>query len=476
MRQVLVRAGDVVVEDVPAPRAAPGGVLVRVAASCISAGTEGAGISAQQQSLVRRALEHPERVKAVVELALEKGVAGAVATVRSELRAPAPTGYSVAGTIVELGEGVTELAVGDAVACAGAGLANHAEFVAIPRNLVARVPEGVSLDDAATVTLGAIALHGVRRAEPTLGEWFVVVGLGLLGQLTVQLLRAHGCRVLGIDLNAARVELARSLGMDAALAADEADPVAAVRRLTEGQGADGVILTAASSSDELLSRAFRMCRRKGRVVVVGDVGLGMRREDIYPREIEFLISTSYGPGRYDPAYEQGGHDYPIAYVRWTENRNMQEYLRLLADGRVRLGPLLRGRFPLEQAAAAFGAATAGGAAAPIVLLSYPAAGDGRSGAAGSVSAAPPPGPPVRRIDLARAARRSPGPGGGTGAIRLGLVGAGGFARAMHLPNLEKLRDRFALRAVMSRNGVTAKRVAEQFGAAYATTDYDALLA
>ncbi len=461
MKQVLVRQGEVVVEEVPAPQAEPGGVLVRVAASCISAGTEGAGISVQRQPLVRRALEHPERVKAALELVVEKGVARAVGMVRGDMQAPAPTGYSVAGRVVELGPGVTDLAVGDAVACAGAGLANHAEYVAVPRNLVARVPEGLALEDAATATLGAIALHGVRRALPTLGEWFAVVGLGLLGQLTAQLLRAHGCRVLGIDLDATRVELARSLGLAAALAPDEADPVAAVKRLTGGLGADGVIITAASASDALLSRAFRMCRRKGRVVVVGDVGLGMRREDVYPREIEFFISTSYGPGRYDPAYEQGGHDYPVAYVRWTENRNMQEYLRLLAEGQVRIGPLVRGNFPIERAAEAFAAAGAGTdgarAALPIVLLSY----------AGGDAAAP-----ARRVDMTAHVRR----GAAGDVVRVGLAGAGAFARGMHLPNLQKLSGRFALQAVMSRNGVTSLRVAEEFGASYATTDYEALLA
>lgn len=460
MKQVLIRAGKVVVADVPAPRAAPGTVLVGVAASCISAGTEHAGIDAQRQPLVRRALEHPERVKAVVDLALQRGVAGAISAVRGELNAGAPTGYSVAGTVVEVGAGVADLAVGDRVACAGAGLASHAELVAVPRNLVARVPGGLSFDEASTVTLGAIALHGVRRAAPTLGEWFVVVGLGLLGQLTVQLLRAHGCRVAGLDLSRERVALALALGMDAALAADEADPVAAVKRLTDGQGADGVILTAATSSDDLLASAFRMCRRKGRVVVVGDVGLGMRREDIYPREIEFFISTSYGPGRYDPQYEREGHDYPIGYVRWTENRNMVEYLRLLAEGRVRLGPLLQGTFPVERAPEAFAAAAAG-AAQPIVLLSYP----------GVLDAADAAAPPRRRVDLRPAPART-----GSGRTRIALVGAGDFARGVHLPNLQKLSSAFELRAVMSRSGPGALRAAEQFGAAYATTDYDAVLA
>ena len=238
-----------------------------------------------------------------------------------------PTGYSAAGVVVEVGSEVVGISVGDRVACAGAGVANHAELLDVPVNLTVPVPEKLSMDEAATVTLGAIAMQGVRRAQPTLGETVVVVGLGILGQIVGQLLKAHGCRVIGSDIDDGRIEVARQNGLDVGISAKEGDFVQHVLKLTDGFGADAIVITAASQSSELLAQAFQACRRKGRVVVVGDVGLNIARNDIYAKEIDFFISTSYGPGRYDPVYEEEGNDYPLAYVRWTENRNMAEYLR-----------------------------------------------------------------------------------------------------------------------------------------------------
>lgn len=456
MKQVLIRNGEAYVDELPAPAATPGTVLVRVLNSCISSGTEGARLGgAASKSLVRRALEDPGKVKRAVEMALDRGIKSTMAAVRGATEFGGPTGYSVAGVIEEVGAGVTDLRVGERVACAGAGLAFHAEFVAVPRNLCVRIPAEVSDEEAASVTIGAIALHGVRRLEPTMGEWFVVVGLGLLGQLTVQMLRANGCRVIGMDLSPERVELARSLGMDAAVLPGEPDAKDKVLRLTDGYGADGVVVTAGTSSSELISVAFGLCRPKGRVVVVGAVGLDLKREDIFPKELEFRISTSYGPGRYDQRYEDAGLDYPIGYVRWTENRNMEEYLRMVRDRKIKIGPLVQAVFPIDDASSAF-ESVGGAQKAPMVLLSYP-----RN--AGSHSAA------VDRLVPLRAATVE-------GKTRLAVIGAGAFTRSVHLPNVQRLSDKLVIEAVVNRTGTSAKRIAEQYGAAYAATDYQEVLA
>jgi predicted dehydrogenase/threonine dehydrogenase-like Zn-dependent dehydrogenase len=453
MKQVLIRRGQVAVEAIPAPMVESGTVLVRVEHSCISVGTELSGMRASGEPLWRRAIRQPDKVRRVAGVAASQGVGAARDLVNAKLAAGEPTGYSAAGTIVELGDGVHGLHFGQRVACAGAQAAHHAELIRVPRNLVVPVPDGLTSGPASTVTLGAIALQGVRRAVPTMGETFVVIGLGILGQLTAQLLRANGCRVIGSDVDPSRIELARALGMP--LSVDPAGGSAEdqVRRMTDGVGADGVIVTAATPSSELISTAFRMCRRKGRVVVVGDVGLDLRREDLYRNELDLLISTSYGPGRYDPAYEEGGHDYPIGYVRWTENRNMAEYLRLVAEGTVRIDPLIGAIHPLGDAAAAYASLSADGAARPLcVLLAYPAEGEDLTSTASRTVPNPVARPPR------------------SGSIGVALVGAGAFAKGMHLPNLRTMPGELHLRAVVSRSGANATATATQFGAAYATTD------
>ena len=453
MKQVLIRQGRATVEEVPAPLVEPGMVLVRVDHSCISVGTEMSGVRASGTPLWKKALRQPERVRQVARMALADGVARTRQAVEGQLGQAQATGYSAAGTVLEVGEGIDDLLPGDRVACAGAQFAHHAGIVRVPRNLVVPVPEGVGFPAASTATLGAIALQGVRRANPTLGETFVVVGLGILGQLTAQLLRASGCRVVGTDLDRARIALAASLGMEVGVHPDDGGDVEQVARLTGGVGADGVIVTAASPSDAILSTAFRMCRRKGRVVLVGDVGLHLDRADFYQKELDFLVSTSYGPGRYDRNYEERGLDYPVGYVRWTENRNLAEYLRLLSEGRVRVEPLVERVYPVEAAAEAYASLDGPGPRPMAVLLAYP----------------PGDGPPVRRVANPRAPAASPG------AVRLALIGVGAFARGMHLPNLRALGDRFALRAVASRTGHNAEGAARQFGAAYSTTDYAEVL-
>jgi predicted dehydrogenase/threonine dehydrogenase-like Zn-dependent dehydrogenase len=456
MKQVLIRRGQAVVEEVPAPEAEPGTILVRVDHSCISVGTEMSGIRASAVPLWKKALRQPDKVRKVLQHATSQGLASTRSMLESKVVTGEPTGYSASGIVVEVGAGVDDLRPGDRVACGGAQCAHHAEMIRVPRNLAVRVPEGLGLAEASTVTLGAIALQGVRRASPTLGESFVVLGLGILGQLTVQLLKANGCRVIGTDLDPSRIALGLELGMDVGINPSEEGDVAQVARLTDGVGADGVIITAATPSDAVMATAFRMCRKKGRVVLVGDVGLSLDRADFYQKELDFFISSSYGPGRYDRRYEEEGADYPVGYVRWTENRNMGEFLRLVAEGRVRVLPLVSRTYPIGEAPEAYAALQAPGERPMAVLLSYPGAGAAE--------------PPVRTIPNPRARAARPG------ALRVALVGAGGFAKGMHLPNIQSLADRFQLHAVVSRTGHNASATAQQFGARYSSTEYERVLA
>ncbi|HEU4698115.1 MAG TPA: bi-domain-containing oxidoreductase [Gemmatimonadales bacterium] len=463
MKQVLIRRGQAVVEEVPAPGVERGTLLVQVEASCISVGTELSGIRQSGQPLWKKALNQPQKVRAVLQTVAAQGLQNTRSQIEGKLAAGEPTGYSAAGVVLAVGEGVEDLRPGDRVACAGSQCAHHAEVIRVPRNLCVPVPEGLDAAAASTVTLGAIALQGVRRAGPTLGETFVVIGLGILGQLTVQLLRANGCRVIGTDLDPERIRLARAHGLEVGLNPAEDGDVAAVARLTGGIGADGVIITAATPSDAVMAAAFGMCRKKGRVVLVGDVGLHLNRADFYAKELDFFISSSYGPGRYDRAYEEEGLDYPVGYVRWTENRNMAEYLRQVAEGRVEVAPLLSATFPVAEAAQAYEALRAPGAKPMMVILTYPpAAGAGAAAAAAAAGA--------RAIANPHAKAARPG------QLRVALVGAGGFAKGMHLPNLQSLSEHYQLHAVVSRTGHNAMATAKQFGAQYATTDYARVLA
>lgn len=452
MKQLLVRSGKVFLQDVPAPVAGPKNVLVRVERSCVSVGTEMAGVKMSGLPLYRRALKQPHHVKRVLQLMRDQGVARVYKQVKGKLDAGLATGYSAAGTVIAVGSEVDGIAVGDRVACAGAGVANHAEAIDVPVNLCVPVPQQVSFDAAATVTLGAIAMQGVRRAQPTLGETVVVIGLGILGQITAQLLTANGCRVIGTDVDNKRIATALENGLDHGINPNDGNLVDSIIKLTDGFGADVAIITAASASSDILAQAFQSCRKKARVVIVGDVGLNMARSDIYTKELDVLISCSYGPGRYDPVYEDEGGDYPLAYVRWTENRNMGEYLRLLAAGRVRLDNMLQEPYPIDRAEEAYGRLAGEGEKPLLVLLQYPH----REEAVRSVLQIAPPKP----VD---------------GRIKIAVVGAGSFAQGMHLPNLKKLGDKFDLRSVVSRTGLSARTAAERFGFSTASTDFQAVL-
>lgn len=452
MKQVLIQGGGVQVENVPAPQVSERSILVRVAYSCVSVGTESGSVRLSGMPLYRRALKQPHHVKRVLDMARDQGVKRTLERVRGELSAGSPTGYSVAGEVVEVGSHVEGFAPGDRVACAGAGIANHAEMVVVPVNLCVKIPDDCSLKAGASVTLGAIALQGIRRAAPTLGETVVVVGLGILGQLTVQMLKSNGCKVIGVDPDARRMDTALQGGADQVINPAEESYVDKVGHLSDGFGADAAIITAASESDEIVSQAMQACRKKARVILVGDVGLNLRRDDLYKKELDFLISTSYGPGRYDPVYEEGGQDYPLPYVRWTENRNMLAYLNLLATGRVDLSALEPVAYDVGEAPSAYEALKGEGHKPLLVLLRYPQC----------------EAPVQRKVTL----RRGPS---SAGQIRVGLIGASGFAQAIHLPNMAKLQKSYRLRCVASRTGSNAVAVSKRYGANYATTDESEVL-
>jgi predicted dehydrogenase/threonine dehydrogenase-like Zn-dependent dehydrogenase len=454
MKQVLFRGGKVVVEEVPAPRPEAGQVLVQVAWSCVSPGTELAtAASTGATHLLERLRRDPAPIRKVITTFRNHGLHGISVKAQERLTFGIPAGYSCAGIVLEADSSVPGFAPGDRVACAGAGYANHAEVVSVPRNLVVKIPNSVDLADAATVALGAIALQGVRRAQVAVGERVGVIGLGFLGQLTVQLLKASGCKVFGVDLDPARETQAKALGLDAA--PDGLEAAAAVHQFSDAYGLDAVLLTAATTSDEPLSLAMQIARRKGRVVVVGDVGLNVQRQAIYAKELDLLISTSYGPGRYDPCYEEEGLDYPYAYVRWTENRNMQAYLELLAARQVELGALTARHLPVTEAAEAYRILREECPRPYTVLLEYPTESRVCTG---------------RKVTVGRS-----GPAH-AGTIRLAILGAGSFAKNTHLPNLQKLADRFHIEAIVTRHGPTAVAIARQIGARVASTDYREVVA
>lgn len=452
MKQVLTSADGIKVADVPAPGVSDKTILVRVEHSCISVGTEIAGVKAASEPLYRRALRQPEKVLRAINLLREKGLAATVDRIRSA-GSGVQLGYSAAGTIVACGADVSLFSPGDRVACAGSGIANHAELIEVPVNLAVKIPAAVDSAAASTVALGAIALQGVRRATPTLGETVLVVGLGILGQLTVQLLKSNGCRVIGADLLEQRTHIGLAAGMDHAADPGADDYVSGILRLTGGHGADAVIVTAATPDSRVINDAVRACRRKGRVIIVGDVGLDMDRGELYAREVDLLISTSYGPGRYDTAYEIEGRDYPLPYVRWTENRNMEAYLDLLAAGKMRLDLIPTQISDIGAAAGAYRDIQSGGGGKLLFLLNYPE----------GVDATP------RRIPLPVTRPHS-------GGIRTALIGAGSFAQGMHLPNLMQAGSAYSLHTIASRNGATARALAERYGAAHASTDADEALA
>lgn len=397
-------------------------------------------------------LKRRESLEKLWTLVRDQGPKRTWRILRGDLAPTNQVGYSAAGVVIGKAPGVEDFQVGDTVACAGAEIANHAEYIDVPVKLAVKVPDGVPTDIASTVTLGAIALQGVRRCNPTLGETVLVIGLGILGQITAQLLKANGCTVVGTDLDSRRVQLAVAGGLAHGIDASLENTPERVFELTRGIGADAVIITAATSSHQVVRDAMNSCRKKGRVVLVGNVGLNLNRQDFYKKELDFLISCAYGPGRYDPRYEEDGQDYPLPYVRWTENRNMEAYLRLVGEGRIQLGNLPSRTYPVEDARRAYEAIGASSEKPLLVYLEYPK------------ESAEEPRKTVIRPVTAR-----------SGRTRVALVGAGGFAQGVHLPNLARLRKDYEIRAVVSRSGPNAVNMAKMYDAAYATTEYRQVL-
>ena len=437
------RSGRMRVVDVPAPKPGPGAALVQSRVSLISAGTEKQIVDLAKASLAGKAMARPDLVRQVIRKAKSEGVLNTLRKVRSKLDTPIPLGYSLAGIVVEAG-GQSGVSIGDRVACAGAGIANHADYNVVPKNLMARIPDGVSDEAASFATVGAIALQGVRIADPKLGERVVVMGLGLIGLLTVQLLKANGCRVIGFDPNPARVALALDLGADRAVSAGLA---AAVADFTAGHGADAVLLTASTPSDEPINQAATISRMKGRVVVVGLVGMRLDREPFYKRELDLRLAMSTGPGRYDHEYEQGGRDYPLPYVRWTEQRNLAAFLELVAAGSVTPEKLITHRFAIDDALAAY-AILEGREPSLGITLNY----------AESTSA------PHRTVAIA--GRAAPAGDG------IAFVGMGNYAKSVLLPAVKSVAGPAVLSTVVTSTGLSAVGTAESLGFARAATDLD----
>ncbi|HVL68409.1 MAG TPA: bi-domain-containing oxidoreductase [Vicinamibacterales bacterium] len=448
MKQLLQssRTGATSVVDVPVPAVPSGFVLVRTIASLVSAGTERMMIQFAEKNLAQKAMARPDLVKQVLEKVSRDGLLTTLALVRERLDQPMALGYSAAGVVIAAGPDAAEFSPGDRVSCAGAGFANHAEVICVPKNLCVRVPDGVDWDAAVFATVGAIALHGVRLAELRLGERVTVIGLGLLGQLAVQLCRASGVRVFGIDPVKERRELALSLGADAAEHPDSATD--AVRTWSGGIGVDASLITADASNNGPIELAGTICRDRGTVVAVGAVGMEVPRRTFFAKELKFLISRSYGPGRYDPEYELGGHDYPIGYVRWTERRNLAAFLDQVAVGGVDIAPMISHRFPIDRAGAAYELIT-GKTGEPFlgVVLTYP-------------------DEPVlaRTIALRPAAPAT----AASPEARLAFLGAGGFATSTLLPAFKEAGGRMV--GIVSRQGVSARASADRYQFEWCGTD------
>lgn len=460
MKQLFLIDGKVALREVPLPTPGPDELLVKTFYSAISSGTETSSVQKSRQSLVVRALKEPENVRRALEYARSRGTGALVNRIRGDVSIGSSSGYSLSGVVVAVGHNVQGFRVGERVSVAGAGVANHAEFVSAPVNLCVKIPAGVEHKDACTATIGAIALQSVRRLNPSIAETIVVVGLGLLGQLVSQILRANGCRVVGIDTNDTRVAEAAKSGVFVAFNPKKSDVVAEVTKLTDGFGADGVIIAAASQSNSILEDAMKISRKKGRIVVLGDVGLKIRRDLMYEKELDLLMSTSYGPGRYDPDYEERGLDYPLPYVRWTLARNMGAFLDLLALGAVRLDFLSTDEFSFGRAKDAFDALANPDKPVALALLRY----DGESEPVGSDSKA-------EDTVSYNGYRYKTSPE----TVRVAVVGASSFALATHLPILKRMRNKFELVTICSRKSTSAESVRLRFGFERATTNIDDIL-
>ncbi|CAL9671600.1 bi-domain-containing oxidoreductase [Streptomyces sp. enrichment culture] len=468
MKQVVqnYKSGELALLDVPVPGCKPGGVLVRTAYSLISTGTELMKVSEAGMSMLGKARSRPDQVAKVVQSVATNGVPATYRKVMGKLDSYTPLGYSLCGVVEQVGDGIDDVKAGDLVACAGNEHALHAELNWVPKNLYAPVPDGLAPRHAAFGTVGSIALQGVRQGESRLGEVALVIGLGLIGQLVAQLLTASGVRVVGVDPDPERCELAERLG--AAACADPASPAvaSAVAELTHGHGVDQVYLAAGGGSNQPVELAARLCRDRGRVVDIGKCRLDLPWNAYYEKELDVRFSRSYGPGRYDPQYEIEGRDYPIGYVRWTERRNLACFLDLVSRGRVDVEPLITRTAAFEDAVETYQSLKDGGLKAVAVLFRYPepAAGEGAPADAPAITV-----PAVRGGGKAAAPVRA-----AKKPVRLAFVGAGNYATSMLLPHLAQ-RDGVELSTVVTTTALSAANAQRKFGFREATTDLDAVL-
>ncbi|MFC9589611.1 bi-domain-containing oxidoreductase [Streptomyces sp. NPDC056944] len=466
MKQVVqnYKSGELAVLDVPVPGCKPGGVLVRTAYSLISTGTELMKVSEAGMSMLGKARSRPDQVAKVMQSVATNGVPATYRKVMGKLDSYTPLGYSLCGVVEQVGTGIDDVKVGDLVACAGNEHALHAELNWVPKNLYAPVPDGVSPRHAAFGTVGSIALQGVRQGEPQLGDVALVIGLGLIGQLVVQLLSASGAVVVGVDPDPARCELAERLG--AAACGDPSSPAveAAVAELTGGHGVDQVYLAAGGGSNQPVELAARLSRDRGRVVDIGKCRLDLPWNAYYEKELDVRFSRSYGPGRYDPEYELEGRDYPIGYVRWTERRNLACFIDLLARDRVDVDPLVSHIADFDDAVETYRSLKDGELKAVAVLFRYP------DQAAEAETEAPAVAVPAVR----RAAGASTPARPVKGPVRLAFVGAGNYATSMLLPHLVG-RDGVELSTVVTTTALSAANAQRKFGFGAATTDLDAVL-
>jgi predicted dehydrogenase/threonine dehydrogenase-like Zn-dependent dehydrogenase len=456
VKQILqsLKTGATEVADVPCPSVRAGDVLVRTNRTLVSVGTERMLVEFGKAGWIDKARQQPDKVKMVLDKLRTDGLMPTVETVFNKLDQPLPLGYCNAGVVLEVGGVVSGFAVGDRVVSNG----HHAEVVSVPKNLCARIPLAVSDDEAAFTVIGAIGLQGIRLIQPTLGEAVVVTGLGLIGLVTVQLLRAHGCRVLGIDFDPAKLAMARSFGAEVVDLSAGEDPIAAANAFSRGRGVDAVLITASTKSNEPVHQAALMCRKRGRIVLIGVTGLELSRADFFEKELTFQVSCSYGPGRYDATYEEKGVDYPVGFVRWTEQRNFEAILDMMADGRLDVKPLVSHRFPIADAGQAY--ELVGGSAPSLgILLQYPTVDEQ-------------PDAELRQQTISLRSKSTPSARARKGSVRVAFVGSGNYATAVLIPAFKAAGAQLA--TVASRAGVSGVHAGRKFGFEDTTTATDAV--